>query len=377
MELNVDPLMGEMPLRGIKVIDATSNIAGPFGGAILGDLGADVIKVERPQGDPARSMVPLDDSRSAYFHIVNRNKDLITVDLKSVSGRTTFHDLLENADVFISNFLPHQLIELGLTPEIMRVEFPNLIVGNLSSYGQVGEDANRPGYDATIQARTGIMAITGEAGGEPVRTGVSVLDMGAGTWLALGVLAALVKRERFGEGSIIETSLYETGVTWVSYHLSSFQISREPSRRVGAAHPTFSPYGLFQALDGRVCIGVGSDIVFKRMTELINRPELFEDSRFSTNESRVCNREILNSEIESALINQSVSFWVEKLGKGGVPVDALRLPEDLLNDPQAYELDMLLANPDPDSKVALIPAIPLRINGVRPPIRKSAPRIMR
>ncbi len=371
----MDPLMDEMPLRGIKVIDATSNIAGPFGGAILGDLGADVIKVERPQGDPSRSMVPLDDSRSAYFHIVNRNKDLVVIDLKSESGRVSFYELLENADVFISNFLPHQLIELGLTPDFLRTKFPRLIIGNLSSYGQVGLDAHRPGYDATIQARTGIMAITGEADGEPVRTGVSVLDMGAGTWLALGVLAALVKRERFGTGSTIETSLYETGVTWVSYHLSSFQISREPSRRVGAAHPTFSPYGLFQALDGKVCIGVGSDIVYKKLTEVIGRSELFEDSRFNTNKGRVANRAILHSEIEGALIVHPVSYWVQKLGMGGVPVDALRLPEDLFNDPQAQELEMLLANPDAESRVKLIPAIPVRINGVRPPIRKSAPRI--
>jgi len=370
----MDPLMGAMPLHGIKVIDATSNIAGPFGGAILGDLGADVIKIERPQGDPARSMVPLEDSRSAYFHIVNRNKDLLTIDLKSASGRASFYELLADADVFISNFLPHQLSELGLTPETMRTDFPKLIIGNLSSYGQVGNDANRPGYDATIQARTGIMAITGETNGEPVRTGVSVLDMGAGTWLALGVLAALVKRERFGEGCIIETSLYETGVTWVSYHLSSFQISQQPSRRVGAAHPTFSPYGLFEAQDGKVCIGVGSDIVFKRLTEIIERPELFEDPRFNTNEGRVNNRALLNSEIESALVDHPVSHWVEKLGQGGVPVDALRLPEDLLNDSQAHELEMLLPNPDPNSKVKLIPAIPLRLNGVRPPIRKSAPK---
>jgi len=374
MERHMDPLMDEMPLRGIRVIDATSNIAGPFGGAILGDLGADVIKVERPQGDPSRSMVPLDGSRSAYFHIVNRNKELTVVDLKSESGRIALHELLENADVFISNFLPHQLVDLGLTTEYMRATFPKLIIGNLSSYGPVGVDANRPGYDATIQARTGIMAITGEADGEPVRTGVSVLDMGAGTWLALGVLAALVKRERFGTGSVIETSLYETGVTWVSYHLSSYQISHEPSQRVGAAHPTFSPYGLFQAADGKVCIGVGSDIVYKRLTELIDRPELFDDARFNTNKGRVTNRAILHAEIESALADHSVSYWVEKLGSGGVPVDALRLPEDLLNDPQARDLGMLLQNPDPQSKVPLIPAIPLRINGVRPPIRKSAPR---
>lgn len=368
--------MDPLPLSGIKVIDATSNIAGPFGGAILADLGAEVIKLERPQGDPSRAMVPLDDSRSAYFHVVNRNKDLTVIDLKTETGKAQFDLIITSADVFISNFLPHQLAELGLTSESMLQKYPKLIIGNLSSYGSVGSDAERPGYDATIQARTGIMAITGEANGEPVRTGVSVLDMGAGTWLALGILSALVKRERLGSGSIIETSLYETGVTWVSYHLASFQISHEPSKRVGAAHPTFSPYGLFQARDGKVCIGVGSDVVYKKLTELLGRSELYIDDRFSTNERRVLNRVALNQELESTLSQQTVSFWVDKLGSGGVPVDALQLPEDLFNDVQAKELGMLLPNPDSASKVQLVPGIPIRINGVRPKIRKSAPRRM-
>jgi crotonobetainyl-CoA:carnitine CoA-transferase CaiB-like acyl-CoA transferase len=181
-----------LPLAGIRILDATSNIAGPFGGAVLADLGADVLKIETPVGDPARSMSPVDGDRSAYFHIVNRNKSVESVDLKSDSGKSRLNQLLESADVFLTNFLPDRLASLGIDPEYLMAKHPRLIFGNLSSYGTTGPDASAPGYDATVQARTGIMHVTGEPDGNPVRAGVSVLDVGGGMWLAIGILAALV-----------------------------------------------------------------------------------------------------------------------------------------------------------------------------------------
>ncbi len=362
-----------LPLTGIKVIDATSNIAGPFGGAILADLGAEVLKLESPQGDPSRNMVPLDGDRSAYFHITNRNKKVTTLDFKTEEGQDKFSKLLEGYDVFLTNFLPDNLSKLHLEPSTLMNKFPQLIYGNLSSYGSIGLDANRAGYDATVQARTGIMAITGETNSSPVRTGVSVLDMGSGTWLALGVLAALVKRERTGKGSLIETSLYETGVSWVSYHLASFQISGQPSNRYGAAHPTFSPYDLYEASDGQVCIGVGSDQVFNKLMNALGRLELIKDERFLSNKARVDNRNILNEEINNCTRKNTVQYWVKILGEAGVPADAVVLPEKLLNDPQAQALNMLLKNPDSTALVEKIPGLPIRINGERPPIRNSAP----
>lgn len=367
------PAQGPLPLSGIRVLDATSNIAGPFGGAILADLGADVIKIETPGGDPSRSMAPTDGDRSAYFHIVNRNKSAESIDLKSESGKIRLADLMANTDIFLTNFLPDRLATLDLHPDALMKKFPRLIVGNLSSYGSSGPDSSAPGYDGTIQARTGIMHVTGEADGAPVRAGVSVLDVGGGMWLAIGILAAIIERDRSGKGSLVETSLYETGATWVSYHLSAQQLSGQASVRSGSGHPTFSPYGVFVTGDGTICIGVGSNNIFEKLCTLIERVDLISDPRFVTNVSRVKNVKILRSEIEKALSVKSAIVWAELLGQNGVPADRVALPEDLFDDAQGMAINLLLPYPDSESKVRQIPGLPLRFNGERPPIRKSAP----
>jgi len=362
-----------LTLAGVRVLDATSNIAGPFGGAILADLGADVIKIETPSGDPSRSMVPVDGDRSAYFHIVNRNKSVESIDLKSDLGKFRLAELMSDADVFLTNFLPDRLSALDLQPGDLMKKFPRLIVGNLSSYGSTGPDASAPGYDGTIQARTGIMHVTGEADGDPVRAGVSVLDVGGGMWLAIGILAAIVERNKSGKGTLVETSLFETGATWVSYHLSAEQLSGLPSVRSGSGHPTFSPYGIFTTGDGAICIGVGSDNIFRKLCTLIAREDLTSDPRFISNADRVKNKKILMTEIEKALVSKSALEWAEILGRNGVPADRVALPEELFDDKQAEAIKVLLPYPDSQSKVKEIPGLPLRFDGQRPPIRKPAP----
>jgi len=363
----------QLPLAGIRILDATSNIAGPFGGAILADLGADVLKIETPIGDPARSMSPVDGDRSAYFHIVNRNKSVESIDLKSDYGKSRLSELLSTADVFLTNFLPDRLRALGIDPEHLMERHPRLIFGNLSSYGTTGPDAAAPGYDATVQARTGIMHVTGEPDGNPVRAGVSVLDVGGGMWLAIGILAALVERNNTGKGKLVETSLYETGATWVSYHLSAEQLTGAPSVRSGSGHPAFSPYGIFTTKDGTLCIGVGSNNIFAKLCTLIDREDLITDLRFAANVDRVKNARELKVEIEKSLIQNSAQHWAELLGRSGVPADRVALPEELHNDKQGSAIDLLLPYPDSESKVKKIPGLPLRFNGKRPPIRKAAP----
>jgi len=365
--------MAIKPLAGLKVLDATSNIAGPYGGAILADLGADVIKIEVPTGDPSRSMAPIDGDKSAYFNIVNRNKTVRGINLKSVDGMAELNTLLESADIFLTNFLPDRLAALHLTPNELMSKYPRLIFGNLTSYGATGADASMPGYDATVQARTGIMHVTGEPDGRPVRAGVSVLDIGAGTWLAMGILAAVIERSKTGKGSLVETSLYETGISWVSYHLAAYQISGKPSVRSGAGHPTFSPYGIFETSDGDICIGVGSDGVFTKLCEQIGRSDLIINSLYAKNVDRVANKASLHKEIESALKGQSAIYWAKKLGSHGVPADLVVPPEALFNDQQEKEVGMLLPNPDKDSAVKWIPGLPIKINGARPEIYRSAP----
>lgn len=371
--MSKDQGLSDLPLAGITVLDATSNIAGPFGGAILGDLGATVIKIETPAADAARTMSPVEGDRSAYFHVVNRNKSAVTLDLKSEAGRLFLDNLLDSADVLLTNFLPEKLAEYHLTPDELMTKRPGLIIGNLSSYGSEGPSRHFPGYDATVQARTGIMQVTGERSGEPVRTGISVLDIGSGTWLALGILAALIKREKSGAGSVIETSLYETGVSWMSYHLSAFQVTNAPSIRSGSGHPAFAPYGLFKTSDGEIMIGVGNNVIFARLCTVINREDLIADEKFKENVDRVKNNTQLEAEIGRVLVGKSSKYWVELLAASGVPADHLALPEDLLSDLQAAALDILIDYPDPTSKVNKIPGLPFRIDGKRPGIRNSAP----
>jgi crotonobetainyl-CoA:carnitine CoA-transferase CaiB-like acyl-CoA transferase len=362
-----------LPLAGIRVLDATSNIAGPFGGAILADLGADVLKIEMPVGDPSRSMSPVDGDRSAYFHIVNRNKDVELLDLKSSDGKTRLHELLASADVFLTNFLPDRLAALELSSELLLRKFPRVIFGNLSSYGSTGPDAAAPGYDATVQARTGIMHVTGEPDGAPVRAGVSVLDVGGGMWLAIGILAALVERHNTGKGKVVETSLYETGATWVSYHLSAEQITTAPSVRSGSGHPAFAPYGIFATSHGTLCIGVGNNNIFAKLCTMIGREDLITNPAFAVNVDRVKNSKELNAEIEKALATHDAQYWAELLGRNGVPADRVALPEELHHDAQGKAIDLLLDYPDASTKVKKIPGVPLRFNGKRPPIRKAAP----
>ena len=363
----------ELPLTGIRVLDATSNIAGPFGGSILGDLGATVTKIESPDGDPSRSMVPLDGDRSAYFHIVNRNKDIEVIDLKSENGKLRIGELLDTADVFLTNFMPARLQSLNLSPAELMSQRPTLIIGNLSSYGTTGPSTSWPGYDATVQARTGIMHITGEKDGPPVRTGISVLDIGSGMWLAMGVLAAIVKRNRTGIGGLVETSLYETGVSWVSYHLAAHELTKTPSVRSGSGHPTFSPYGVFATKQGDICIGVGNDNIFSKLATQISRPDLISDIRFLKNIDRVLYASDLRVEIERSLVHEDSTYWTLKLAAAGIPVDAVVAPEALFSDPQALAVEIFVDYPDSTAGITSIPGLPLRFDGQRPQIRLPAP----
>jgi crotonobetainyl-CoA:carnitine CoA-transferase CaiB-like acyl-CoA transferase len=352
-----------LPLAGVVVVDLTSNIAAPFGAAILADLGARVTHIEPPRGDDARRMSPTVGDASAYFYVVNRNKDSVTLDLRVETDGDALFEMLADADVFVSNLRLNKLTELGLDETALSARFPALITAYLNAYGPDAALVNEPGYDGVIQARTGITAVTGTD--EPARSGVSVLDMGSGMWLAIGVLSALYQRSLTGTGSTVATSLYETGVSWSSYHLVAHQFTGVASARSGTAHPAFAPYGLFPTRDGDVMIGVGGDAVFSRLASALGDVELASDPRFVTNSARIANQEELKTIISLALSNYSSVDAIALMREADVPADLLALPEDLLNDPAARsQLTSIVIN---DHAVA-IPALPLRINGEYPPI---------
>ena len=362
------------PLAGVTVIDLTSNVAAPFASAVLADLGADVIHVEGPSGDDCRRMAPTMDGSSAYFQVVNRNKQGAVLDIRVEADYQRLMEMIEGADVFVTNLRPGKLDRLHLDGASLRVRFPRLIHASLSAYGPVGAERDKPGYDAVLQARTGIASVTGTPDGPPVRAGVSILDVGAGTWLALGVITALYHRERTGEGGEVATSLFETGVSWVSYHLAAHQVTGRPSERHGSGHPAFSPYGIFRTGDGEICIGIGSDALFAQLCSTLGCSGLQDDPRFATNEERSRNATELRTELESAMADSSADELAALLGQVGLPVDAVHRPEHLLTDPQARETGVLLDIP---GSHLTVPGLPLTFDGSRPQIRHGAPRLTR
>ena len=369
----MQPEAADSPLAGVRVIDLTSNVAAPFGSAILADLGAHVIHVESPSGDDARRLAPSTGWESGYFTIANRGKSGICLDIRNADDHARLLELLADADVFVTNLRPGKLQQRGLDAATLSAQFPALIHATLSAYGDAGDERDRPGYDGILQARTGLAAVTGEADGAPVRVGVSILDVGSGTWLALGIIAALYHRMFTGVGSAISTSLFETGVSWAAYHVAAHQLTGKPSGRHGSGHPAFSPYGIYETGDGSICIGVGGDQLFEQLCTCLGRAELIGDSRFRTNNDRTRNDQILRAELEGAMAAHSARQLALMLSERGLPVDVVQQPEDLLTDPQAYATGILQSVAGPRGVELRIPGLPLTFNGQRPRFRSAAP----
>jgi CoA:oxalate CoA-transferase len=363
-----------LPLDGVRVVDLTLNIAGPYGTMILADLGADVLKVERPGvGDDARRMAPIAGEGSAYFTAINRNKRSVALDLDDQADRAYLETLLGEADVFATNLLPGKLAARGLGFEDVHDRYLRLIYADIGGYGD-GPEQERPGYDMVLQARSGLMSVTGEPGRPPARVGVSILDMGAGIWLALGVLAALRQLAATGTGVRVSTSLLEVGAAYMAYDVASYGLTGEVPAPRGSGHPAFAPYGVFRAADGWVALGVGADHLFRRLAEAVGRPEWLGDERFVTNAGRVANRVVLGQELEATLSGKSVVEWVTLLRSAGVPVDEVADVATLLDDPQ---LDAVRAWVDVPANGRMLrqPGLPLRFGDGRPGVRRPPPRL--
>ena len=364
----------DLPLAGIRVVDLTSNVAAPFGSAVLADLGAHVTHIEGPDGDDCRRMSPLIGDSSAYFNVVNRNKDGLRLDIRVPEDRAHLDSLIEEADVFVCNLRPGKLEKYGLDAETMCARFSTLIHATLSAYGSSGAERDKPGYDAVLQARTGIASVTGIAEGPPVRAGVSILDVGSGTWLALGVIAALFRRERTGVGGAVATSLFETGANWAGYHVVAHQVTGEPSGRHGSEHPAFAPYGIFRTGGGDICLGIGGDALFERLCRALDRADLLSDERFRSNPDRVRNAAALRSELEKTMAGSSAIAVAELLDHSGLPADAVRLPEDLVADPQSVANFVMETVTLAGGRELVMPGLPMTFDGIRPQIRTAAPQ---
>lgn len=308
---------------------------------ILAALGADVIKIERPgSGDDARQMAPVRDGLSAYFLAINRGKRSVAIDLAKSEGVALALRMAARCDVFVENFRGGKAESMGLGEAAVRTARPEIIYASLSAFGPRGPDFAKPGYDALVQARTGIQSVTGEPGTAGARAGVSILDMGSGMWMALGIVAALFERSKSGRGRRVDVSLYQTGVMWMAYHLIARQMTGRDPAPQGTRHSAFAPYGDFATADARILIGISNDRLFERLAEAMEVPEN-GDERFATNADRVRNREALDATLAPVFLRRTTAEWLEIFDRAGVPASAIQNAGQVLGDPQLDALGQM------------------------------------
>ena len=335
-----------LPLDGLKIVDLTRVLAGPFCAMLLGDMGADVIKIEEPHdGDDARMWGPFvgaDNEWSAYFLGVNRSKRSLTLDLKSPEGATVLRQLLERADVFIENFKPGSLDKLGFGYEAMHQRNPTLVYCSISGYGRTGPRRHLTGYDPIVQAESGFMDITGTPDGPPVRSGIAMTDYLAGLYAFGGILLALRDRDRTGQGQHVDIALFDSVLSTLSMPLGILQATGKGPRRMGNDHAAIAPYETLRAKDGVVMIAAANGRLWKQLCAAVGRSDLLEDPRFKTNTDRVKNRPALKAEIEGAFAAYDVDTLTEVMEKAGVPCGRVRTIAEAVQDPQVEARQMLL-----------------------------------
>jgi crotonobetainyl-CoA:carnitine CoA-transferase CaiB-like acyl-CoA transferase len=330
---------------------------------VLADFGADVIKVERIDGgDDGRAMGPHRGPWGAYYVPLNRGKRSIAVDITKPAGREIVLRLARTCDVFIESFRGGKAEALGLDETTLRAQRPDIIYASLSAYGPRGPDRSKPGYEALAQARSGIISVTGTGQHAPIRAGVSILDMGSGVWTALGILAALFERQHSGRGQRVDSSLFQTGVMLMAYHLTYCQFTGVSPQPQGARHTAFAPYGALPTATSHILIGISNDRQFRRLCTAIGKPELADDPRFQTNTLRVANVNDLEAIISEVLRTQPVGHWVAVFDEHDVPNDAVQNTAEVLQDPQLAALGQLTQVPLPGQQPVSVPALPVELS---------------
>jgi len=362
-------------LAGIRVLELGQILSAPFAGMIFADLGAEVIKVEKPDGgDDQRRMGPaLGEGDALAFHEINRGKLSVTIDLKTLAGIADLERLVDTADVLIHNLRPGVAESLGIGAEAMRGRNPRLIYCAISGFGRVGPLSAEPAFEPIAQAFSGLCSVNGEPGGPPVRIGCSVVDFGTGMWSVIAVLSALHQRETTGHGATIDCSLLETAMTWASPHVSAYlNLGREPARQ-GTAHPTMVPYQAFETLDGPLMVAAGNDRLFAKLAGVVGHAEWAQDERFRTNRARMQSRPELIALLESAFHAAPRADWIERLRRAGVPCTPMNTIAEAVASPQTAALGQQIRHVA-GSELTLS-ALPLSFEGRRPSPSSLAPKL--
>ncbi|MSP38100.1 MAG: CoA transferase [Deltaproteobacteria bacterium] len=363
------------PLAGIRVLDLTRVLAGPYCTMFLGDLGAEVVKVEQPGvGDDTRGWgPPFSGGESAYFLCVNRNKKSLTVDLKSAEGVALIRQLAERADVLIENFRPGAMDRLGLGEKDLRATNPNLVYASLSGFGADGPMADIPGYDLIVQAWGGLMSITGTDDSGPLKVGVAIIDLVAGLMLGKSIVAALYAREKIGVGQKIDTSLLEAEVAALINVGSNYLISGKTPERWGNAHPTIVPYQSFQTADSFLVLGAASETIWKRLCPALGKADLADDPRFEKNANRVENRKELIDILSTVFMSRSTEDWVNVLTEADVPCAPVQTIDQVFAAPQVLHRNMLVEVDHPTAGKLRMAGIPVKFSATPASVRLPPP----
>ena len=362
-------------LDGIRVLDLTRALAGPYCSMFLGDFGAEVAKVEQPQvGDDSRGWgPPFIDKESAYFLSINRNKKSITIDMKTAEGVELVRRLAAAADVLIENFRPGTMERFGLGEADLRAANPRLIYASLSGFGADGPMKDWPGYDLVIQAYGGFMSITGQRDGEPTKVAVAIIDIVAGLMLGKAIMAALFARERTGAGQKIDTSLLEAEVACLIPYGSDYLATGKVPGRWGNAHPNIVPYQTFNTRDGYMVVGAASEGNWLRLCQAVEKPELAKDPRFASNAQRVAHREELIAILQDLFRRRDTSSWIEVLSDAGLPCGPVNTIDRVFNDPQVRHRNMLLEVEHPTAGTVRMAGLPIKFSATPASLRLPPP----
>jgi crotonobetainyl-CoA:carnitine CoA-transferase CaiB-like acyl-CoA transferase len=361
-------------LEGVRVLELGQVLAGPFAGAMLADLGADVVKLERIEGgDDARHMGPAFRNGDALnFHVFNRGKQSVAIDLKSAEGLAAFERLAGDSDILVHNLRPGVTESMGIDGPSLCARHPRLVYCAISAFGHLGPMARQPGYEPLIQAFSGLSSLNGGPDDPPMRSGVSLCDQGTGMWAVIGALALLERRHRTGRGGVVQASLLETALAWNAQKADAFVNQGELPVRHRSGHPGFVPYEAFDTADLPILICCGNDRLFAKLAHELQRPGWAQDARFATNRARLQHKNELLAQLEPLLREQPRAAWIARLNAAGVPCSPVHTVPEALDHPQVQALGMLQPMPGQDYSLT---ALPLSFDGERPTHRGPAPRL--
>ena len=365
----------QLPLKDITVIELGHSVAAPIAGMILAELGATVVKVENPGGgDDARNWgPPFMHGAASTFQSINRNKHSIAADMKDPATLETLRRfIVEKADIVVQNMRPGLVERYGLDAATLRARKPSLIYCNMTAFGSAGPMKDAPGYDPLLQAFGGLMSVTGHPGQEPVRTGPSIIDQGAGMWAVIGILTALLRRKDGGDGCVVDTSLFETALSWMCMHVARYLASGQVPGPGGSENGGMAPYKAYEASDGWVVIAAANDNLFRRLAGALGHPEWPQDPQMDTNANRVRNRQRVNAAVAEVIITKPRQYWLDTLAAVSVPCSALHTLDEVLSHPQTEAVGIVQESADRKFKLV---GLPLQFDGERPAFRKNPPAL--